>query len=438
MLRSDSKLRLRTKLFFPFLFLCCYLSYFYTFILPDIPVLQQVQVIPLDLISNEIALEQAQAQDDHDRISSISSKAKSEEVKANLEESHAGDGEQPKETLSIVPQDNHVSTPLLDLSIPVKLLNKDRQESKTDADPSTSTSTTSTITTARTKKCALLFFGLVQEFEDYVYPSIEENILTPNPQCDVYLHTYNITSIPVNKRSQETGIQKPLNVSEALVLTTPDRIVFEDMDSFHEKRDEFITRTRKNHHKKWGKCCTSHDNMIKQWNSIHGVWDLMRQHEVRLLQGNENEKYYDQIGLFRSDAIYTEPIHIYDDDAISPSFGQYNGYNDRLFYGKYKYAKIWASKRFHFATTFEETYMEHESVRKGKGKKRKQQGYHSESYLKHLMDHYRVPMKTKDICVWRVRSGPRIRIEDCIQMENFSHVSDIMWYVPEGLSIFAS
>ena len=89
----------------------------------------------LDLNSNEITLEQvqAQAQDDRDRISSSSSKAKSEEVKANLEESHAdADGEQPKETLSIAPQDNHVSTPLLvDLSTPVKLLNKDRQESKT-------------------------------------------------------------------------------------------------------------------------------------------------------------------------------------------------------------------------------------------------------------------------------------------------------------------
>ena len=207
-----------------------------------------------------------------------------------------------------------------------------------------------------------------------------------------------------------------------------------------KKRDEFITRTREKRHKEWGECCTSHDNMIKQWNSIHGVWDLMRQHEVQLLQENGTvnatlgASYYDQIGLFRSDTIYTKPIHIFDSDAISPQFGQNFGYNDRLFYGKYEYAEIWASKRFHFATTFEKMYMRQETIYR----KQVMGGYHSESYLKQLMDHYCVPMKTKDICVWRVRSGPRIKVEDCVPMENFSHISDIKKIVPRGLNIFAS
>mmetsp|Transcript_21567 Transcript_21567/g.31813 ORF Transcript_21567/g.31813 Transcript_21567/m.31813 type:complete len:375 (-) Transcript_21567:2-1126(-) len=306
------------------------------------------------------------------------------------------------------------------------------------------------------KKCALLFFGLVKEFEQYVYPSIQANILVTNPHCDVYLHTYNMTSIPVNNRSQEQH-ETTLNISEALILTSPDRIVFESMDSFHEKRDEVIQRTRHNYHRGWGDCCTSHDNMIKQWNSINVVWDLMHQHEARLLtqqqqqqnqQESDEEKthrsidkamdgnYYEQIGLFRSDVIYTKPIDIFNAKAAVPNFANHRGYNDRLFYGKYEYAKIWASRRFDFVDTFEQKHM----VKISDSEKRKslKNGYHSETFVKRLMDHYRVPIRKRDICVWRMRSGPRIRVLDCADMKEFSTIPGITKYLPKGLNVLAS
>merc|ERR1719464_2281026 len=111
--------------------------------------------------------------------------------------------------------------------------------------------------------------------------------------------------------------------------------------------------------------------MIKQWHSIQGVWDLMRDHE-RLINFygkqenmNETSAYYDQIGYFRSDTYFPNPINIYEHDAGVPDFGHWlNGINDRLFYGKRKYAEIW-SHRFSFSDIFEKSYMS------------KKLGYHS-------------------------------------------------------------
>lgn len=297
------------------------------------------------------------------------------------------------------------------------------------------------------QKCALLFFGLVKAFEHHVYPSVVENILNINPQCDVYLHTYNITSIPVNKRNSETNMA-PLNISEALVLTSRDRIIFETEESFHDKRDDIINRTRVNYHHGWGDCCLSHDNMIKQWSSIQGVWDLMRQHEIQFITAaektmatqekaiptsnkgekdhddqNTNKHYYGQIGLFRSDVMYTNPIDIFDANAATANFARHGGYNDRLFYGKYEYAKIWASQRFDFIDTFEKKYMTKLRFFKD--------GYHSETFVKRLMDHHKVPVRLKDICTWRIRSGPKVQVSDCRDLKEFSTFDRIDKYVPK-------
>lgn len=261
--------------------------------------------------------------------------------------------------------------------------------------------------------CALLFFGLMKEFESTVLPSIRQNILQYNSQCDVFLHTFNITHVPLNPRNSEFK-NSTIDLSEAFSLTTKDHIIFESMDSFYEKRQHILNQTRKNYHRDWGSCCLSHDNMIKQWHSIQGVWDLMKQHEVEIWKQfgrtvNVPDHYYKQIGLFRSDVYYTTPIHIFDSNAATANFALHQGYNDRFFYGTYEYAQIWASKRFEFISTFEKSYMIPFSDVSGKQK----DGYHSETYVKRLLDHYSVPVETKKICVWRVRSGPRIQVMDC-------------------------
>ena len=300
------------------------------------------------------------------------------------------------------------------------------------------------------ERCALLFFGLIKDsFQTLSLPSIQRNILQPNSHCDIFLHTYNLTDTPVNSRNVELTVHK-LNISQVYLLTTHEKLVLEPMDSFERKRNEVLERTRKFSHRAWGKCCDSHDNMIKQWNSIQGVWDLMQQYEQKQLYGNHNyningdgdgsgsgsgdehkipkkmtSNYYHQVGLFRSDVYYTRPIHIFDSKAAIPNFAHYRGYNDRLFYGSYNNAKIWASQRFNFVNIFEEQYMK-PYVYKSKDKN----GYHSEAFVKSLMNHHRVRVELKDHCVWRVRNGEKIWAGDCDGMEGFSTFSDVKLYRP--------
>ena len=62
------------------------------------------------------------------------------------------------------------------------------------------------------------------------------------------------------------------------------------------------------------------------------------------------------------------------------------------------------------------------------GKKR---GYHSESFLYHLLNHNKVPVTLKAICAWRIRTGMRLAVEDCIKANWFAK-EDIPKYIPDG------
>ena len=303
------------------------------------------------------------------------------------------------------------------------------------------------------KKCALLFFGLIKEsFSSITLPSIQKNILHINPQCDIYLHVYNLTQAPTSKRNLEF-YSKELNVSEAYLLTN--HVIFEEMETFDTNRKEILERTRKKYSHNWGECCGSHDNMIKQWNSIEGVWDLMHASELQLMEDKQSGRfpnhqkihkeanhYYEQVGLFRSDVFYTRPIDIFDSQAAVPNFAHHGGINDRLFYGSYDNAKIWASQRFAFVDIFEEKYikpLEHRDldawskIQKFFGAKFKD-GYHSESFLMHLLNHYGVRVELRDHCVWRVRTGKRLLTNDCDGMMGFSTFEEVRKY---GLEVDA-
>ena len=272
----------------------------------------------------------------------------------------------------------------------------------------------------RNKTCALLFFGLIKDFQSLILPSIQRNIILPNLQCDIFLHTYNLTDIPVNERNGELKPQQ-FNVSEAYLLTN--HVILEGMDSFYEKRKEVLERTRRLYHRDWGDCCRSHDNMIKQWNSLQGVWDLMRQYEDQNSDNGTaagNQHHYEQVGVFRSDVYYTRPINIFDSKAASPSFARNWGYNDRLFYGSHENSEIWASKRFDFVNAFEDSYMRLFNDTRKPRQRNVLDGYHSETFILNLLDHYGVNVTLKDHCVWRVRSGQKLVVGDCDGMEDFS------------------
>jgi len=306
--------------------------------------------------------------------------------------------------------------------------------------------------------CALLFFGLVKHF-DLALPAIKQNIIHTNPNCDIYVHTFNVTHLPINPRNNE-NVPIKLFPYDAFLLT--DNVVFDSMEYFGKKRKNFLDHSRKFHHKRvWGPCCLSHDNMIKQWHSIEGVWDLMRQHEEdKLLMMKQQEEktwlsrhtgqndtskvstkkygyheernffngsasyYYHQIGFFRLDVYNVNKIDIFDSNATSPNWGRFGGKNDRLFYGSRKNAQVWA-KRFDFAKIFERRYMRDES--------QSHDGYHSEYYLDCMLRHYDIEVEEKPICVWRIRSEKVLSIQDCSQLYRFSNVTVLLQnFAPPG------
>ncbi len=274
------------------------------------------------------------------------------------------------------------------------------------------------------KPCALLFFGLVKDFKDLALPAVQRNIIGPNPHCDIFLHTFDINEVPENKRNNERNNAK-INPREAYLLTDPDHVNIESVASFELRRGDFLKHSRKHFHKGWGECCVSHDNMIKQWHSIAGAWDLMREHEKKKLaqlnskdglpMTNKNH-YYQQVGLFRSDVYQVDPIDIFNSNAAVPNFANNEGYNDRIFYGSYQNAALWAD-RFGFAPIFEDKYMFSKNrwnmLLKSLGLKKGHDGYHSEYILWNVMHHQNIQIDQRDICMWRIRNGKRLQVTDC-------------------------
>ncbi len=307
------------------------------------------------------------------------------------------------------------------------------------------------------KPCAFLFFGIVKDFKDLALPAIQKNIIAPNPHCDIFLHTYDLDKVPINERNKETKNDAYIDPKEAYLLTSPDRVHIESMESFESRRMAFLEHSRKHHHRhSWGRCCLSHDNMIKQWHSINGAWELMREHEMKILDklklgkenDNQNEKdkdknnhYYQQVGLFRADVYQVNPIDIFDAQAAVPNFANFGGYNDRLFYGSYRNAALWAN-RFGFAPIFEKRYMIRQNywtkflIKIGMGR-RGSDGYHSEFILGNLMKHYDIAPTRVNVCMWRIRNGKRLQVTDCGsdgKMDEFQRYNGLHGYVyaPDG------
>eukprot|EP00555_Chaetoceros_dichaeta_P002003 CAMPEP_0198248984 /NCGR_PEP_ID=MMETSP1447-20131203/625_1 /TAXON_ID=420782 /ORGANISM="Chaetoceros dichaeta, Strain CCMP1751" /LENGTH=202 /DNA_ID=CAMNT_0043933505 /DNA_START=72 /DNA_END=677 /DNA_ORIENTATION=- len=199
---------------------------------------------------------------------------------------------------------------------------------------------------AKPKSCALLFFGLAKQFEEKALPSIREYILGPNPTCDVYAHTYKKGFISSARNGE---LNETLRTDEVYLLPNA-TVMRETEDAFLQNHNltyyhQFFPQS---HTAGW-EFPTSMDNMLKQWYSIKRVWSLMREP-------------YSQVGLFRLDVHYTNPINISDSAAAVPNWGHSDIYyrnpintfaaampnwghsssiNDRMFYGRYDNARVW-------------------------------------------------------------------------------------------------
>ena len=221
--------------------------------------------------------------------------------------------------------------------------------------------------------CALLFYGLVKQFAHVVLPSIRENILAYNPSCDVYAHTYNLTSISSPRNSENDC---PVLVEEVYSLTS--NVVMDTISDFEHKRPNHKS-FRKYHppDDNW-EYPSSIDNLIKAWHSENSVWDLME------ASGNK----YDRVGIFRLDTRFPHPISVNDGRpgvACSHRLA-WGGLCDRAFYGNYDVVKQYASEKFARAHEYAE---EHGDL-------------HSERFVRYLMRGFNIV--AEEICVHRVRA----------------------------------
>ena len=249
------------------------------------------------------------------------------------------------------------------------------------------------------KPCALLFFGLAKQFRSIVLPSIQKYILdvSENGRCDIFVHNYNVT-MSVNPRAGEhygAGAIDPLEVYD---LTKDENVVLETIEDFLRQRNmKFYAHVNLKPPRSLGWDRTAFENMYKQWHSIEKVWDRMKEDEIS--RGIE----YDRVGLFRSDVQYATPIDIFDGDAVIPKFGFF--VNDRMFYGKYEYARIWAKIRFPSV----ECYIpRHQKIR-----------MHSEFFMNDLVLKNIPNVTKKDICFYRVRVHGDVWDDDCKRIYRF-------------------
>lgn len=260
--------------------------------------------------------------------------------------------------------------------------------------------------------CALLFFGVPRLFRSAAFPSIQRYILHPNKECNVFVHSFNISTLTVIRNDEHVASLFPADLN-LLVHNDQERIQLESMETFYSKHN--ISFFRQHHHRGWGESFGSTENMVKAWHSIQGVWNIMKQYQLK------HKIRYKRVGLFRCDVMYTHTISIQNptERAVIPKdFVWYlkkkqdtRLVNDRGMYGDYQYAEIWATKRFSFASTYVKRHSNESAL---SGVENTAQGIHSESFLYELLEYFRVPYEEKNMCFFRLRATGVVLHEDCI------------------------
>ena len=99
-------------------------------------------------------------------------------------------------------------------------------------------------------------------------PSINEYILQHNPECDVYAHTYNITSV-TNKRNHEKNA--PIRPYDVYKLTA--NVELDKMEAFHDAKMYRIIDNFSIYRRFGWAYPTSMDNMINSGIVLKGFGD---------------------------------------------------------------------------------------------------------------------------------------------------------------------
>ena len=241
-------------------------------------------------------------------------------------------------------------------------------------------------------KIAICFFGLTRSLK-HTYPSIEKNIFKVlkqhNIEYDVFLHTYDLTSIS-NKRSGEFSCQ--LDTDEWKMLKPKSHIIT-NQQTFDNSFDwEMLYK----HGDIWKDGYNSVRNAIRQLNSLKQVTSLWL-----------NETPYDYYIYIRPDLYYVNEInvndilnHIHlDNILVIPYWGNYRGgFNDRIAYGSYSVMKIYGSR-----IDYLQNYYMQKKIKKP---------YHSERYLTNVIRDHRIFIRYSKLKGIRVRANNKYDEKD--------------------------
>jgi hypothetical protein len=231
------------------------------------------------------------------------------------------------------------------------------------------------------KKVALCFFGLTRSLK-YTINSIQENILNVLKDNDIeytiYLHTYDLKILNL-KRSEEKNCL--LDIHEYKLLK-PDHVTITHQEDFDKSFDwDYV--------KKFG------DPWWYECNDFESLYNLFRQlNSIQLctqLWKNHNE--YDCYLYLRPDLNYNDKLNINElnlvyenkNSIISPDWAKDNGLNDRFAFGSKKSILKWANRI--------DDRIEYQKV------------FHSELYLKWVMDKYKIKKYFTKMKASRIRAN---------------------------------
>ena len=94
--------------------------------------------------------------------------------------------------------------------------------------------------------CAVLFFGVPRLFRLVAFSLNQKYILDVNAECDVFVHTYNVTKLSVARNNETDGKLVPSDV----YMLQPKAVHIEDVKRVFKLRP--IIFFRRNHYKYWG------------------------------------------------------------------------------------------------------------------------------------------------------------------------------------------
>ena len=222
------------------------------------------------------------------------------------------------------------------------------------------------------RPCAFNFYGLPRAFKHVVLPSIETNVIIPNSRydCDYFVFAWNVTHEDPS-RSGSGGPVMPEDVfllrdTVHMIARRAGRpqlphvgfIIQSDAD-FEQNRSALLEAIRKEDTKRernpyiWrrdGYTVGTNVKVMQAWHSISTVWELMKEY------ASSHAIKYKRVAMMRIDAMYITPIDIFgtapekyydgfNNRSVVPGYAAYP-VNDRLFYGPYEAAEIWAYGRF--------------------------------------------------------------------------------------------